>query len=878
MNWKQTLSVWLVAAMSIIQSSVGIAAPMSKAFVYRGRLGEGGHPANGLYDLRFSLYDTLVNGTLIDFQLTNSSVVVTDGAFVANLYFGPEAFSGDDRWLEIAVRKNGREGAFARLDPRQPITPVPNALYALKAATAETAHSAQTVADGQLVKNINGLTDAVTLQAGDNIVITRIGSTLLIDAANLPGPAGPTGLKGDVGPMGSVGAQGVPGPIGSVGPAGPVGPAGSVGAQGIPGLIGLVGLAGPVGPQGVKGEPGIPGALGPVGASGPQGLRGETGLTGPAGPAGAQGGVGPLGPSGLVGSQGPKGDLGLIGPAGPQGLTGSPGIKGEIGSPGQAGPAGIQGIPGPVGPMGPGGAPGFVGQTGAQGPKGDTGLVGQTGLTWRGAWTSTSTYPSGDAVSYNDSSWIATTISTGLAPMIGSLNWDRIAVNGAPGIPGIPGERGSTGPAGLQGPTGTFNGLLAGDLIGPPGATVVSSVGGMTASDVASGSARANEATSVNTPSTLVKRDAAGSFQVESITVSWIGVGTSLPQDPLQIGDYSSGDQALSLKSAGGNRFRTGIKFRHKDDSSGFNIEDNDSAPSGLNFQRLPSSDPISALFIDRTSGNVGIGTTAPVTTLQVAGAVTATRFIATATEPAADVLPALGMVWIRPGTFIMGSSGSDPDRFPDEGPQTFVSLTRGFWMSVHEVTQAEYQSQTGSNPSFFPGDLNRPVERVSWNEAMLFCQTLTFSERAAGRLPVDWSYRLPTEAEWEFSCRAGPRTTRFSYGDDLSGAALANYGWYSGNALDTTHPVEQKLANPWGLMDMHGNVREWCLDWFGVYPGGSVTDPKGPATGSFRVIRGGGWFSDASNCRSADHGSGEPDSKSSDCGFRVVLAPLDIK
>ena len=863
MNWKQILSVWLVASLSITQSTVVIAAPMSNAFVYRGRLGEGGHPANGLYDLRFSLYDTFANGTLIDFQLTNSSVVVTDGAFVANLYFGPEAFSGDDRWLEIAVRKSGSEGTFARLDPRQPITPVPSALYALKAATATTALSAQTVVDGQLVKSINGLTDAVTLQAGDNVVITQVGSTLLIAAANIPGLAGPAGLKGDIGPMGSVGAQGVPGLVGSVGPAGPVGP---------------------VGPQGVKGEPGIPGALGPVGASGLQGLRGDTGLTGLAGAAGVQGGVGPMGPSGLVGSQGPKGDLGPVGqagPPGPPGLTGPPGIKGDIGLPGQTGPAGNQGIPGPVGP---GGAPGSVGQTGAQGAKGDPGvegppgLVGQTGLTWRGAWSTTSTYLIGDAVSYNDSSWIATTISTGLAPMIGSLNWDRIAANGAPGIPGIPGERGPSGPAGLQGPTGTFNGLLAGDLVGPPGATVLASVGGMTATEVASGSARANQATSANTPSTLVTRDAAGSFQAEFISVRRIGVGTSLPLDPLQIGDYSSGDQALSIKSAGGSRFRTGIKFRHNDDSSGFNIEDNDSAPNGLNFQRLPSSDPVSALFIDRASGNVGIGTTAPVTTLQVAGAVTATRFIATATEPEPTVLPALGMVWIRPGIFIMGSSGSDPDRFPDEGPQTFVSLTRGFWMGVHEVTQAEYQSQTGSNPSFFPGDLNRPVERVSWNEAMLFCQTLTLSERAAGRLPVDWGYRLPTEAEWEFSCRAGPRTTRFSYGDDLSGAALANYGWYSSNALDTTHPVEQKLANPWGLMDMHGNVREWCLDWFGIYPGGSVTDPKGPATGSFRVIRGGGWFSDASNCRSADHSSGGPDSKSSDCGFRVVLAPLDTK
>ena len=280
--------------------------------------------------------------------------------------------------------------------------------------------------------------------------------------------------------------------------------------------------------------------------------------------------------------------------------------------------------------------------------------------------------------------------------------------------------------------------------------------------------------------------------------------------------------------------------------------------------------------FLIRASGGVGIGTNNPQSALHVLGAVTADRFIATAGDMPAAVIPVLGMAWIQPGTFIMGSPTNELGRFPDEGPQTVVTLTKGFWMGNHEVTQAEYLAVVGSNPSYFIGDTNRPVEQATWHNATNYCGLRTQAERTAGRIPSNWGYRLPTEAEWEYCCRAGARTTRFGHGDDLSYAALGNYAWYPGNSGSTTHPVEQKLANPWGLMDMHGNVREWCQDWYSYapYPGGSVTDPTGPASGSYRVIRGGGsWNYDAMYCRSASRVYGTPTLVKYDLGFRVVLA-----
>ncbi len=235
--------------------------------------------------------------------------------------------------------------------------------------------------------------------------------------------------------------------------------------------------------------------------------------------------------------------------------------------------------------------------------------------------------------------------------------------------------------------------------------------------------------------------------------------------------------------------------------------------------------------------------------------------------------VPSLPAVWIQPGTFTMGSPDNEQDRNSDEGPQTVVTLTTGFFMSKYLVRQGDYLAVMGSNPSHYTGDANRPVETVSWVNATNYCAQLNAQEQTAGRLPAGWVYRLPTEAEWEYACRAGT-TTRFSFGDDPSSTLLGSYAWYSSNSGGTTQPVGTKLPNPWGLYDMHGNVFEWCQDWFGTYPGGSVTNPSGPASSSDRVIRGGDWSDDGANCRSANRYGNFPSSTGTFLGFRVVLAP----
>jgi formylglycine-generating enzyme required for sulfatase activity len=237
-------------------------------------------------------------------------------------------------------------------------------------------------------------------------------------------------------------------------------------------------------------------------------------------------------------------------------------------------------------------------------------------------------------------------------------------------------------------------------------------------------------------------------------------------------------------------------------------------------------------------------------------------------------------MVFIPPGTFRMGSPTNEVDRYDGEGPQTEVTISRGFWMGKYEVTQGEYLAVMGTNPSSFTGDTNLPVEMVTWYDATNYCATLTQRERGVGRIGTNSVYRLPTEAEWEYACR-GWTSTRFSYGDDPGYTNLTLYAWYYGNRGGTIHPVGQKLPNPWGLYDMHGNVWEWCQDWWSYnLPGGIAVDPQGPPpTGVFRVIRGGGWshwVSDATLCRSAIrlNGSLDPGGWVYLIGFRVLLAP----
>lgn len=270
--------------------------------------------------------------------------------------------------------------------------------------------------------------------------------------------------------------------------------------------------------------------------------------------------------------------------------------------------------------------------------------------------------------------------------------------------------------------------------------------------------------------------------------------------------------------------------------------------------------------------------------------------------QAAKEVTNSIGMklVFIPKGTFTMGSSTSEEGSLNDER-QHQVKINQDYYLGIHEVTQSQYAKVLGKNPSFFQGDevatrvpaktdprtgrvieeekkvakdtSNHPAENLDWSDAKYFCQRLSDlpEEREAGRV-----YRLPTEAEWEYACRAGTETA-FSFGG--SSDSLKEYGWYSENSgrkfeatyLDRrTHPVGEKKPNPWGLYDMHGNVWEWCSDWYGEYPKDEQVDPKGPEKGSQHVIRGGSWRTDTAYCRSAAR-YGIAQSPST-VGFRVVL------
>jgi formylglycine-generating enzyme required for sulfatase activity len=215
----------------------------------------------------------------------------------------------------------------------------------------------------------------------------------------------------------------------------------------------------------------------------------------------------------------------------------------------------------------------------------------------------------------------------------------------------------------------------------------------------------------------------------------------------------------------------------------------------------------------------------------------------------------------IPAGSFLMGSETGYGEK-----PVHKVTLTEPYYIGVHEVTQEQYERIMGKNLSLFKGPDN-PAEQVSWADAMAFCQKLSAlpSERAAGRV-----YRLPTEAEWEYACRAG-NDTAYSFGDDAQ--MLGEYAWFRDNSGKTTHSVGQKKPNAWGLYDMHGNVHEWCSDWYGDYPNGAVSDPVGPREGLFLVLRGGSWIDGAADCRSAFRYWRYPSLRFDDFGFRLALS-----
>ena len=258
-------------------------------------------------------------------------------------------------------------------------------------------------------------------------------------------------------------------------------------------------------------------------------------------------------------------------------------------------------------------------------------------------------------------------------------------------------------------------------------------------------------------------------------------------------------------------------------------------------------------------------------------------------------------LVLIPKGTFMMGSPKTEKGRVQDE-TQHQVTISKDYYLGVTEVTQEQYEKVMGTNPSNFQGNKiegsssNHPVDRVSWEDAVEFCKKLSElpEEKGAGRV-----YRLPTEAEWEYACRAGSKTA-YSFGDNSRD--LGNYAWFGNNSgskeldsaailkdtpqryMDTlvsarcaTHPVGEKKANAWGLYDMHGNVWEWCSDWYGGYPKGAVSDPVGPIQGSRRVDRGGSWLLEAARCRLAIRFRRLPSVREYDLGFRVALSSSGI-
>jgi formylglycine-generating enzyme required for sulfatase activity len=238
------------------------------------------------------------------------------------------------------------------------------------------------------------------------------------------------------------------------------------------------------------------------------------------------------------------------------------------------------------------------------------------------------------------------------------------------------------------------------------------------------------------------------------------------------------------------------------------------------------------------------------------------------------EVTNSIGMkfVLIPKGAFVMGSPANELGREDDE-VQHQVTINRDFYLGVFEVTQSQYQKVMGENPSEFVGAItsNFPVDSVSWDDAVRFCEELSElpEESKIGR-----TYRLPTEAEWEYACRAGSKTA-YRFGDSPN--LINDFSWYARNSSNQTHPVGQKKSNAWGLYDMHGNVMEWCADFNGDYPQRPVTNPRGPKEGSERIYRGGAWLGAAEQCRSACRNSFTPESGGNSVGLRIAISVSKI-
>jgi sulfatase modifying factor 1 len=238
--------------------------------------------------------------------------------------------------------------------------------------------------------------------------------------------------------------------------------------------------------------------------------------------------------------------------------------------------------------------------------------------------------------------------------------------------------------------------------------------------------------------------------------------------------------------------------------------------------------------------------------------------------DPPKHFTNSIGMkfVWIKPGSFVMGSPKDEKERNANE-IQHKVTLTKGFYMGVYGVTQEQWKEIMGNNPGRFKGEKNLPVEQVSWEDCQEFIKKLRDKDKKA--------YRLPSEAEWEFCCRANTKTP-FYFGQTISTDQANYYGeavygnGKKGVYRKKTTPVGSFPANAFGLYDMHRNVWQWCQDWIGDYPQKDVVDPQGPEKGEYRVLRGGSWNGVPGSCRSACRSGSGPGGRGYDCGFRLCF------